>query len=134
MNIALLLLPLLANATTDRTCDSNGLAGALTITITAPEGLDRVKNALHIHAKGILTTDFDAVVDNVVECSEAALVVEVTTLAAGGVINADSGQATITLDRRVPLGGKIVLTKLPKVRGPLRLLDSYDLANCKGAI
>jgi hypothetical protein len=134
MNLLLLVLPLLAHAETNRTCDSTGNAGALTITITAPEGLQREKNALHIHSKGFLTSDFDAVVDKVVEDSQLQLVVEVTTLAAGGVINADSGEATITISRRIPFDGKIVLTKLPKVRAPLRLMDSYELSNCKGVI
>jgi hypothetical protein len=134
MNLLFLILPLLAHAETNRTCDSTGKAGPLTITITAPEGLDRVKNTLHIHSQGFLSSDFDAVVDEVLQNEDAQLIVSVSTLNAGGTIDADSGEAIITLDRRVPLGGKIDLTKLPKVRAPLRLMNTYELSNCKGAI
>jgi len=137
-----LLAPLASHAATNITCDSEGTGGQLTMTISSPEGLDQPKATITVHAKGLLDTTMVAVVDKVVDCDNSKVTSDVTTLAAGGVINNDSGQATITLNgaldangvRQAAGGGKIVFAKLPKVKPPLRLLDTYELANCKGSI
>jgi hypothetical protein len=137
-----LLAPLAAHAATAITCASQGTGGDLAITISAPAGLERPGSSLTIHAKGILDTTFSAVVDKIAADDDSRLVLDVTTLAEGGAINANSGQATITLElrkgpydmRQAKGNGAIDLVKPPKVKPPLRLLPHYDLHGCQGLL
>jgi len=137
-----LLAPLVSQAATNVTCDSEGSGGPLTMTITSPEGLDQPNAKITVHAKGILDTTMVAVVDKVAAVDTTQVSSDVSTLAEGGVINNDSGQATITLNGTLDAngarlssgGGKIVFVKLPKVKPPLRLMSTYELTNCKGSI
>ncbi len=135
-----LLTPTLSQAA-EVNCKTEGTAGPIDLKITAESRLDLPKAKITFNAVGRFNTVFQTVVDEVLRENEEKVSVRVSTLNRNGEVDQESGVAELTLDVKtfydkvVPRGtGRITFTKMPKVRGLLRLRDNYELTVCKGAL
>ncbi len=140
--LLLSLLSPLSSQAAELVCKTEGLGGPIQLQIKSEGAIDQPNAKVLFIAQGILLTQFQTNVDEVLaENSDQLLAVRVTTLDQNGLVTEDSGIAELKLalenvnegEMKIAAGtGSILFLKLPKVQSPVRLLTRYELTECKG--